>query len=100
MHLILHLIKHCCQAKQHPNPLLDVLMSYLQTNTRLENLEVVERVDITLHHEWHFGRKKDDILNVTQFSTFNMYLLLNLIFVYRNVMYKGILKAKQRRIGS
>jgi hypothetical protein len=46
-------------------------MSYLQTNTRLENLEVVERVGITLHHDWHYGRKKDGILHVTQFSTFN-----------------------------
>jgi len=46
-------------------------MSYLQTNTRLENLEVVERVGITLHHDWQYGGKKDGILNVTQFSTFN-----------------------------
>jgi len=45
-------------------------MSYLQTNTRLENLEVVERVGITLHHDWQYGGKKDGILNVTQFSTF------------------------------
>ncbi len=57
-------------------------MSYLQTNTRLENLEVVERVCITLHHDWHYGGKKDDILNITQFSTFNKHPLLKLMFVY------------------
>jgi hypothetical protein len=45
-------------------------MSYLQTNTRLENLEVVERVGITLHHVWQFGGKMDGISCVTQFSTF------------------------------
>ena len=50
-------------------------MSYLQTNTRLENLEVVERVGITLHHDWHYGGKKDDILIVTQFSTFNTFFI-------------------------
>jgi hypothetical protein len=67
----MHLISIVVKQKQHPNPLLDVPMSYLQTNTRLENLEVVERVGITLHHDWHYGRKKDGILHVTQFSTFN-----------------------------
>lgn len=50
--------------------MLDIQMAYLQTNTRLENLEVVERVGITLHHDWQYGGKKDGILNVTQFSTF------------------------------
>ena len=67
----MHLISIVVKQKQHPNPLLDVPMSYLQTNTRLENLEVVERVGITLHHDWQHGGKKDGILNVTQFSTFN-----------------------------
>ena len=83
MHLILHLIKHCCQAKkiQDPNPLLDIPMSYLQkTNTRLETLEVVERAGwlayFTSYHDWHSDdgwKKKDDILNATQLSTFSFY---------------------------
>jgi hypothetical protein len=50
-------MKHCCQAKQHPNPLLDVPMSYLQTTTHLENLEV-ERVGITLHYDWQYVGKR------------------------------------------
>ncbi len=56
-------------------------MSYLQTNTHLENLEVVERVGVTLHRDWLSDGKKDDILNVTQFSSFNkIILILDFIF--------------------
>jgi len=43
-----HLINTVIKQKQYPNPLLDVSMSYFQTNTHLENLEVVERADIIL----------------------------------------------------
>jgi hypothetical protein len=59
-------------------------MSYLQTNTRLENLEVVERVGITLHHDWHYGGKQVDILIVNQFSTFNTFIIkINLYLLKR-----------------
>jgi hypothetical protein len=56
-------------------------MSYLQTNTRLENLEVVERAGIILYHDWLDGGKSADILNVTQFSTFNKHPLIKLMFI-------------------
>jgi hypothetical protein len=53
-------------------------MSYLQTNTRLE---VVERAGIILYHDWLDGGKSADILNVTQFSTFNKHPLIKLMFI-------------------
>ncbi|WP_458747502.1 hypothetical protein [Candidatus Nitrosocosmicus sp. T] len=47
-------------------------MSYLQTNTGLETLEVVERMaGITLYLDWHSDGKKGGILNAAQLSTFN-----------------------------
>jgi hypothetical protein len=55
-------------------------MPYLQTNTHLENLKVVERAGITLYLDWHDGGKSADILNVTQFSTFNKHPPIKLIF--------------------
>ncbi len=75
-------------------------MSYLQTNTRLENLEVVERVGITLHHDWHYGGKRVDILIVTQFSTFNSFFIkINLYLLKRSCA--GVLtKIIGRAIGS
>ncbi|HEX5904987.1 MAG TPA: hypothetical protein VFY50_02955 [Candidatus Nitrosocosmicus sp.] len=45
MHLIISIL---LSSKKLPNPMLDIQMAYLQTNTRLENLEVVERVDNTV----------------------------------------------------
>ncbi|WP_172602001.1 hypothetical protein [Candidatus Nitrosocosmicus franklandus] len=33
------------KQKNHQIPLLDIPMAYLKTNTRLENLEVVDRGD-------------------------------------------------------
>jgi len=74
-------------------------MSYLQTNTRLENLEVVERVGITLHHDWQYGGKKDGILHVTQFSTFNK-SFLNLFMFSKLLALETLVKIKERKIGS
>jgi hypothetical protein len=52
--------------------MLDISIAYLQTNTRLENLEVVERVEIQDKKEMiGKGLKKKDNLGLTQFSTFN-----------------------------
>jgi hypothetical protein len=40
--------------------MLDISMAYLQTNTRLENLEVVERVDKTTekYDDWQTMKKE------------------------------------------
>ena len=52
MHLILHLIRSIVvRQKKLPNPLLDIPMTCLQTNTHLENLEVVEWADVAVQEK-------------------------------------------------
>ncbi len=75
-------------------------MSYLQTNTRLENLEVVERVGITVHHDWYYGGKRVDILNVTQFSTFNTFIIKINLYLLKRSCRGALTKMIGRAIGS